>query len=66
MSYGTNLADARRQIGAYTVDPQGRQARRPTGRSVIRLRAGHQPRNRSGARPHGFSEHFARADEVIE
>ena len=33
-------------------DPQGRQARRPARRAAHQVRAGHQPQDRQGPRPH--------------
>ena len=47
-SIGTSSArrDLRRQ------DPQGRQARRPARRAAHQVRAGHQPQDREGPRPH--------------
>ena len=43
MSYGTDVADAYRQVGRLCrPHPQGRQARGPAGRAVDQVRAGHQ------------------------
>ena len=67
MSYGTNLADARRQIGVYTgrILKGAKPADLPVVQS-IQIRVGHQPQDRQGARPRGAAELLARADEVIE
>ena len=45
---------------------QGRQAGRPAGHAADQVRAGHQPQDRQGARPHGPDKLLALADEVIE
>jgi ABC-type uncharacterized transport system substrate-binding protein len=46
MSYGTDLADAWRQVGVYTGNIlQGRQARRPAGPAGSPVRVRHQSRN---------------------
>ena len=53
MSYGVRhyrpVSPGRR---LHRPDPQGREAGRPTGAAGDKTRAGHQPQDRQGARPH--------------
>jgi hypothetical protein len=53
MSYGANIADAWRQVGAYRSNPSGRQTRGPAGGSVKQVRAGHQCPDGPNVRAHG-------------
>ena len=57
MSYGPNQPDLYRR-GAEYVDKilQGRQAGGPAGRAADQVRAGHQPQDRQGARPHDTAD----------
>ena len=52
MSYGTNIADAFRQIGVVCrPHPQGREACGFAGRAIDQVRVGHQRLDREDARP---------------
>ena len=67
MSYGSNIADAFRQVGVYA----GRilkGAKRPESPVPCQqqVRAGHQRPNCKDASPHRAGTLLARADEVIE
>jgi len=51
MSYGPSLLHGFRQLGTYTGRVLNGTTRRPTGRAVLEVRAGHQPPDRPDARP---------------
>jgi putative ABC transport system substrate-binding protein len=53
MSYGSNIADAFRQVGVYA---QGCQAGGIAGRAGEQVRVGHQRLDRQDARPHGAAQ----------
>ena len=62
MSYGTEsqrcLSSSRHLCRTH---PQGREAGRPAGRAADQVRAGHQPQDRQGARPHHAADAARRA-----
>ena len=68
MSYGNNLMDVYRQAGIYVgrILKGDKPADLPVD-AVDKVRAGHQPQDRQGARPRRARlSLLARADEVIE
>jgi ABC-type uncharacterized transport system substrate-binding protein len=68
ISYGPSLVDLNRQVGIYVgKDPQGREAGRPARAAADRLRAGDQPEDGQGARPHRATiapRHRRRGDRI--
>ena len=53
ISYGASFTGLYRQVGLYVgPHPQGGEARRPAGRAVDQVRAGHQSCDSRRARPH--------------
>ena len=57
ISYGTDLRDAYRQIGVCRQDYRGSKAIRSSGQPANQVRAGDQPQDRKGSRPHHSRQH---------